>query len=298
VFWQQDVISVAVDAEARRRFPVAGAAIGALTSRLERNLLAASDHIVVISEDFLPILQRWHLDGEAVSVIENWAPLEELGAAPITGARWAEAHDLVGRTVLMYTGTLGLKHNPGLLLDLARSIGDRDDVRVVVISEGLGADWLRAETEGDPAPALVLLPYQPYDVLPEVMASADVLVAILEPDAGVFSVPSKVLSYHCAGRPILAAIPAVNLAARIIERTGSGVVVEPSDGQGFVARAWELIEQPATRRKMGMRARCYAEETFDIAAIGTRFEDLLAGPDVDGDDSRRASINQHTVRRT
>ena len=118
-------------------------------------------------------------------------------------------------------------------------------------------------------PALVLLPYQPYEVLPEVMASADVLVAILEPDAGVFSVPSKVLSYHCAGRPILAAIPAVNLAARIIERNGSGLVVEPSDENGFVARAWELVRQPAARREMGARALCYAEATFDIATIGT-----------------------------
>ena len=141
VFWQQDVISAAIDAEARRRIPVAGAALGALASRLERSMLAGSDHVVVISEDFVPILRQWGLDEDAVTVIENWAPLEEL-ATP-AGNGWADAHDLVGRTVLLYTGTLGLKHNPGLLLALARSVGDGDDVRVVVISEGLGADWLQ-----------------------------------------------------------------------------------------------------------------------------------------------------------
>ena len=41
------------------------------------------------------------------------------------------------------------------------------------------------------------------------LASADVLVALLETDAGAFSVPSKVLTSLSAGRPILAAIPAV-----------------------------------------------------------------------------------------
>ena len=98
----------------------------------------------------------------------------------------------------------------------------------------------------------MLLPFQPYEVLPEVLASADVLLAILEPEAGVFSVPSKVLSYHCAGRPILAAIPAENLAARIIERArqrrrrGSR-----RDEQAFVAAARRLLDEPERRAAHG-----------------------------------------------
>ena len=55
--------------------------------------------------------------------------------------------------------------------------------------------------------SLRCLGFQPFEVLPDVLGSADVLVAILEPDAGVFSVPSKVLSYFCAGRPVLLAVP-------------------------------------------------------------------------------------------
>ena len=54
----------------------------------------------------------------------------------------------------------------------------------------------------------MLLPYQPFGRLSEVLASADVLVALLESDAGAYSVPSKVLTYLAAGRPILGAIPA------------------------------------------------------------------------------------------
>ena len=179
----------------------------------------------------------------SVTVIENWAPLDELTAAgPSTG--WAAAHGLAGRTVLLYSGTLGLKHNPALLLELARAMGRRDDARVVVISEGRGADWLRAATAEAPEPALVLLPFQPYDVLAEVLASADVLLAILEPEAGAFSVPSKVLSYHCAGTPILAAIPGENLAARIIVGAGSGVVVEPTDEAAFVRGGRRTARRP------------------------------------------------------
>jgi glycosyltransferase involved in cell wall biosynthesis len=107
------------------------------------------------------------------------------------------------------------------------------------------------------------------------MASGDVLLALLEADAGVFSVPSKVLSYLCAGRPILAAIPGDNLAADVIRRSGGGVLVEPGDGAGLHAKARQLLGDPAVRAQLGSRAREYAEENFHVAAIGDRFEEIL-----------------------
>ena len=97
---------------------------------------------------------------------------------------------------------------------------------MLVVSEGPGADWLAEHASPDDA--LRLLPYQPYERLPEVLASADVLVAVLEPDAGAFSVPSKVLTYLCAGRPLLGALPADNLAARVVTQSGGGIVVPPA----------------------------------------------------------------------
>ena len=273
VFWQQDVYSIAMQNIARRKLPVLGGLLGRVFVRMERTMLAKSDWVVPISDDFVPVLRRWGIDESSIMVVENWAPLDELASTGATG--WADEHDLTGRTVLLYSGTLGLKHNPSVLLELARRLGDRDDARVVVISEGLGAEWLRRENEANPAPALVLLPFQSYECLPEVMSSAAVLLAILEPEAGVFSVPSKVLSYHCAERPILAAIPRENLAARIVEHNGSGVVVDPGDDEAFILAAMELLEHPEQRRVMGGRARAYAEATFDITTIAERFERVL-----------------------
>lgn len=271
VFWQQDVYSVAMS-NAAAAVPVVGGLAGAALRRMERRLLAASDEVVVISEDFVPILREWDIPRERVTVLENWAPLDELPQAPRANA-WSAEHGLDGRSVLLYSGTLGLKHDPALLLELARAAQARDDAVVVVISEGLGADWLREH--GRDVPALVQLPFQPFARLPEVLGTADVLLAILEPEASVFSVPSKVLSYHCAGRPILAAIPPENLAARIIERAGSGVVTAPGDAAGFVAAAHGLLDAPEVRSAMGAAARRYAEVTFDIEDITDRFENIF-----------------------
>ncbi len=77
----------------------------------------------------------------------------------------------------------------------------------MVVASGVSVDKLRAESERSPRHNLTVLPLQPAVDLPLVLGSADVLVALLESDAAEFSVPSKLLSYLCAGRPVLASRP-------------------------------------------------------------------------------------------
>ncbi len=276
VFWQQDVYSVAMGENARKRIPVVGGVLAKVFERLERKELLDSDRVVIISADFRPILERWGIDQSQVTVIENWAPLSEIEPGPRDND-WSREHDLGDSVVVLYAGTLGLKHNPDLLLQLAVRGAEtpEENIRVVVISEGLGADWLAEKKRSLGLDNLVLLPFQPYERLSSVLASADILVAILEPEAGVFSVPSKVLTYHCSGRPILGAIPPENLAARIIEREESGVVTDPGDVDGFVKSASRLLDDAELRREMGEHARQYAERTFDINRIGDEFETIL-----------------------
>ena len=166
-----------------------------------------------------------------------------------------------------------MKHNPELLLSLAMQLRRDSEARVVVVSEGAGADWLR---EQEPPPNLILLPFQAFEDLPDVHGAADVLAAILEPDAGVYSVPSKVLSYLCAARPVLLAVPPENLAAQIVTRERAGVVVPPTAPAAFGIEGERLLADADLRADMAARARAYAERTFDIETIADRFEAILA----------------------
>jgi glycosyltransferase involved in cell wall biosynthesis len=250
---------------------VIGAAVGNRFVALERALLLRSDAIIVISDGFLPTLEDLRIPARKIHVIENWAPIEELPVRPRDN-EWARQYGLVGKRVILYSGTLGLKHNPELILQLACDLRGEPDVEIVVVSEGLGAEWLDRHRRGQKLQNIRLFPFQPYPVLPDVLASGDALLTILEADAGVFSVPSKVLSYLCAARPLLGAIPAENLAARLIQRSGGGVLVDPADARGLVAAGRRLLEDEKLRGKLGKRARSYAEASFDIDRIADRFE--------------------------
>lgn len=272
VFWIQDVYSAAVTRTLRRRVALVGPLLARRFTRLEQQTLRRSDAVVAITEDFVPILAGWGVDARRITVIENWAPLD--GIHPLAkDNEWSRAHGLADKRVILYSGTLGLKHDPSVFIALAEGLSGHDDVRVVVISEGLGADWLRERSPDHPN--LILLPFQSFERMSHVLATGDILLATLEPEAGMFSVPSKVLTYLAAGRPILAAMPAQNLAARIIERAGAGRLVSPSDARRLVEAAVVMLADEDVRRRWGESARAYACATFDVSRITDRFESVL-----------------------
>lgn len=263
VFWVQDLYGEAISRIMRTKLGMAGHAVGAYYKSLEYRMLRTSDAVVVISADFEPILRRNGVSADSITVIENWAPLDEMRYRP---ARQAPPGDT---TRFLYSGTLGYKHNPDFLTAVAELPG----IDVVVHSEGRVANELRAAEPG--LPNFAVKPWVPFEQLSETLASADVLMAMIEADAGVFSVPSKVLSYLCMGRPILASIPDENLAARILRESGAGLVSAPGDIASFLENARRLASSPDLREAMGRKARVYAESTFDIGPIGDRFERLF-----------------------
>ncbi len=269
VFWQQDIYSLAIAKHFTKRFGRVGALVSRMFVGVERWILRTSDQVVVISSDFSDVLEEWKIDPAKVTVIPNWAPLDEVTRRTRPNA-WSERLGIAeNETVLLYAGTLGLKHEPSMLLELARAFADRPDVRVIVASEGLGANWLTQQH--DEETSLELIPFQPYEDLPDMLGSGDIMLVLLERHAGVFSVPSKVLTYHCAGRAMVAAIPAENLAARTIVDNNTGLVVPPGDVEHFVEAARHLVDDSSSRAEMAEAARRYAEQAFDIELITDRF---------------------------
>lgn len=274
VNWVQDIFSIGVEEVLRNRPWPLRHLVSAMVRRVEFGAMRGAAALVVISPDFLPILASRGLRHPVTEIIENWAPLGEISACPKDNA-WSRSHGLDGRFVYMYSGTLGMKHNPAMLVELARATAD-DDSRVVVVSQGRGRRWLEEAKARENLQSLILLDFQPYEQLSEVLGTADVAVVLLEDFAGALSVPSKIYSAFCAERPLLAAVPETNLAHRLIRDQQAGCCVAPTDVAGFVAAARRLHDNPAVRARMAANQAAYAATHFDMAEIGTRFENLLA----------------------
>ncbi|HEX4182166.1 MAG TPA: glycosyltransferase family 4 protein [Caulobacteraceae bacterium] len=271
VFWMQDFYSLAVERILGRRWAGIGALIAYHYKRLERSLLAQSDQVILISEDFKRPLGQFGVPPAKVTVIHNWGALDSIPLRPKANA-WARQHGLADKFVFLYSGTLALKHNPDRLWTLARAFESEPDVAVVLAATGVSVDALKARQAAQPLANLTFLPLQPLEVFPDLLGAADAFVALLEDDAGEFSVPSKVLSYLCAGRPILLSAPRENMAASIVERADAGLAVSGRDEAAFLEAARQLRGGAELRTRLGQAGRRYAEAHFDIEAITDQFE--------------------------
>lgn len=275
VLWHQDIYAVALKSLAGNKLSRKFRIVAWLFWVAERWCARRAAAIVVISDSFVAIHDQWGT-ADKVTVIPNWAPVGEIVPVERDNA-WAQEQALDGRLRVLYSGTLGLKHNPALLPELVGRIRDLGvDAQLIVVNEGPAESVLRTES-ARLGVDLVLLPFQPYERLSEVLSSADLLVAILDHEAGAFSVPSKTLSYLCAGRPVLGLMPEENLAASLI-RSAGGCVVSPDlaslDEAALFAAG--LVKDAGEAQRIGRQARDLAELEFALPGLTDRFEAILA----------------------
>jgi colanic acid biosynthesis glycosyl transferase WcaI len=277
LLWHQDLYSLAVGAEAARRLP--GALEGVARrgiERIERKQVSEAAGVVVITEAMVDQYRTWGVDSDRVQVQNNWAPLSDITPRAREN-EWAREHSIPSEPVrLMYAGTLGRKHNPLLLLELLDATQARGvDAQLIVASEGDGADLLRTHAAG--RPDVHMVGFQPAESFADMLGCADAVIALLEPDAARFSVPSKVLSYLSAGRAIIALLPEGNPAAHDVSTAG-GFVGSPTAEGAHAAAGWvqEMAADPTRFAQQGAAARRFAEQRFDIGAIGDRFEKIFS----------------------
>ncbi len=272
LYWLQDIYSEAISRVVPRKLPVVGHAVAAFYRWMEFHMLRNSDGVVAITGDFVPILAARGVTANKISVVENWAPLNELPLSPRDN-EWA-AQNMIGQGVrFVYSGTLGYKHDPSLLLSLAQRL---PQAHVHVFSEGKAATALASDAVNKRVLNLSVHTWVPFADLPKMLSGADVFVAMIEAEAGAYSVPSKILTYLTVGRPVLASVPHENLSSRLLLENEAGLVASPSDRAAFLRQAVKLAGDAELRQRMGENGRAYASRTFDINSIADRFEEILA----------------------
>ena len=274
VHWWTDVYSRAVRHGVGERFGPFGRVIAWFYEKLEIRLLRNSQAILAIAPQFKEIVDAWAV-GTPFTVIPVAAPTEQIRPGSKRNP-WSERHGVADTLNVVYSGTLGIKHHPELLYEIARSILDRPDCRVIVVAEGVGADALRQLQSDSPLPNLVLLPFQLFEDYANVLAAADVQVMTLNETASAYALPSKVMSQLCSGRAQAAFVPAGNYVARLVADAQAGIVHSPTDTVGAQAAIRELLNDPELRSRLGSNGREYAVQRLSVAVVTPLYERLIS----------------------
>jgi len=200
--------------------------------------------------------------------LRNWASI----GGEASGDGYRREWGLEGRTVALYSGSIGRKQGAGLILDAARRLSDRTAIAFAICGEGPDLAELKAAARD--LPAVQFHPLQPAERLGELLALADLHLLPQVAEASDLVLPSKLTNMLASGRPVIAtAAPGTGLHDEI---EGCGIAVPPGDAAALAAGIAALADDPALRLRLGAAARARAAARWSAETILGQFEQHLA----------------------
>jgi len=271
IIWVQDFYSHAVKLLLKKKLSFFSFPISFLFEYLEKKQLQKANKLIIISNDWEQKLLSWNINNEKIKYIPNWGDIKNIEYLEKKPNSFLDENFLdKDKFRIIYTGTLALKHNPQIIIDIADK---NKNIEVVVIGTGTGFQNLQKMKHI--SSNIKLLPLQPFEKMNHILNSADALLAILNEEASKFSVPSKILNYLCAGKPIILSAPKENLSTKIINESKSGKSFEPNDLDGINNFLRILLNDKDLKKKYSLNAREYALRNFNIVKISAQFENLI-----------------------
>ena len=199
--------------EVRDLWPESVVAVGAMErnalirafERLERFLYEQSDHIVVVTDAFKRAIQEKGVPGAKISVIKNGVDLSQWNQ-PLDEARLEALraeHDLEGKFVASYIGTIGMAHRADVLLEAAQQCDD-PDVVFMIVGTGAQREALEARQAELQLPNVRLVDKVPKETVPYLLALTDASVVHLK-KSPLFKtvIPSKIFEAMATRTPIV-----------------------------------------------------------------------------------------------
>ena len=245
-------------------------------SSLMTRIYRASDRITVITESFVEAIVARGIDRAKVVTIPNFVDTTAVTPLPRANS-FRRRQGLDDRFVVMYAGNIGYTHGTELLADAAAKLAGIPDLVFLVIGGGSKqADLVRLARERRLA-NLRFLPTQPSEVLPEMLATADVLVLTSKPGVGTTSFPGRIYNAMLAARPVVASVDENSDLAQVLRNGGAGFVTAPGNVEDFCRALMTLYHDAALRERLGRNGAEFMARNYSPQAVVEQYERLLKG---------------------
>jgi colanic acid biosynthesis glycosyl transferase WcaI len=260
-------------------YPDALVALGALSNPTALRLLARIEmwyyrtaaHVLVIADSFRRSLVSRGVAPEKVRVIPN--PVDLAAIRPMgQDNSYRAGLGLDGKFVVMYAGNLGWSQGLEVVLAAADLLRHLHEIAFVLVGEGAARNALVEQIEKSQLTNVMVRPFEPYELLPTVLATADVHLVTLRRGLGWGTVPSKLYPILASARPVVVAVDEGCETWADVRAADAGICVQPENAHALAGAIEALFRDPARRQRFGSNGRRYAVEHRSIAAVATEYE--------------------------
>lgn len=223
-----------------------------LWKMVNRKVFSRTKKLYTIGDGMKQLLQQYCQPGK-VEVVPVWSDNTFLKPLAKTDNPFAREHGLEEQFVVLYSGNIGRTHPVEILLSLADHLRDLP-VKILIIGEGEKKKQLVTMKEKEGLDNVLILPYQPTDVLPYSMACADLGVVTLGEEASNLSVPSKTFNLMSVGAPILAIAGNDSELANLVQKYENGICTTPNKVDEISEFVRKLISDRAFHQGLSERS--------------------------------------------
>ena len=235
-----------------------------------------SEYIIVLSTSMQEFLEKKYPDLKPkIKVIENWA-IEDIPVVSKPENNFAQQHELDEIFTVLYSGNLGRLHDIETITEAAKILKD-EPIKFVFIGDGAKTKIVNQAIENYQLQNILLLPYQPRELLPLSLTACDISLVSLIPGAESIVAPSKLYGMLAAGRGIISISVPNSYIDKLLTNSGCGVNVPPDNPQQLADIIRQLARDNQKVKSMGEMARQLYETRYTFKRALEEYKKLLSG---------------------
>ncbi|MBD2364058.1 glycosyltransferase family 4 protein [Anabaena minutissima FACHB-250] len=244
-------------------------------SVLEKFAYRSATKVSVIADGFVENLLSKGVPQEKIEQIPNWVDVNFIRPLPKQDNSFRATHNLNDKFVLLYSGNIALTQGLETVIKAAAMLRDVPEIAFVIVGEAKGLQRLQKYCLDCGADNVLLLPFQPREHLPQMLAAADVGLVVQKKNVISFNMPSKIQVLLASGRAMIASVPKNGTAAKAVRQSGGGIVVPPEDPEALAIATLDLYKHPEKAKTLGYNSRKYAMEQYAFEQALNQYENLF-----------------------
>jgi len=205
---------------------------------LNRIMYSHAEHVITLGHIMAEKTSQYIDSSQKVKVIPDWVNVKQYKPIQKNKNWFSKKHFDLNNLTVIYSGNLGLTHDVDTLFEGIKLLKDQNSISFAII--GGGACKEEAINQSNLLNNLKYLPFQPEEILPYSLASADIAIICLGKGTEGISMPSKLYFSMATGCAIISISDGSNDLQYIVEKTKCGLNVENGNFDGFVDAIMEF----------------------------------------------------------
>jgi len=239
---------------------------------LARFIYRRSDHIIPVTENKKKRLLEKGVPAEKISVVFNGVDLDLV--PPLDDCPTLREELSLGDSfVAVYAGLLGIAQRVEVLVEAANELRDCPNIHILIVGDGVRRKTIEAKILELHLDNVTMLPRQPREQMPKVLATADVCLVPLATSNLTDAVPSKLLEAWAYRRPAI--LVAAGESAELVEQSQGGLVVPPGEYRQVADALRKLEQDRGLAEQYGQNGYEFVRRHLDRPQLAQQMSDIL-----------------------